>query len=109
MKSNQKQKPVLPERYTLKKFHEHEFRLASYLDIESGIQVINNFLVMSPYCIDDEQCLFIFNDCDLRALKYGTNSTVLLAKRKSNNSNAVTNSKRYLLRIPKAILKQDLN
>lgn len=64
---------------------------------------------MSPYCIDDEQCLFIFNDCDLRALKYGTNSTVLLAKRKSNNTNAVTNSKRYILRIPKVVYKQDLS
>jgi hypothetical protein len=69
LKNQQKQKIPLPEKYEPKKFHEHDFKLSSYIDIGSGIQVISGFLVLSPYCIDDSQDLFIFNDLDLRDQK----------------------------------------
>jgi hypothetical protein len=63
-----KKKKVEQEVFFLERYITHNFELASYLDIETGLKVINNFLVMSQYCIDDCTEMFIFNEHDLKKL-----------------------------------------
>ena len=59
------------EKLPLKRVYMHEFPLTSYLDMEKGINVINQFLVFSPFSLDLQEDMFIVNENSLREFNSG--------------------------------------
>ena len=80
--------------------------MTSYLDVESAIQVISSNLIMSPYCIDDFEDMFIVNDWALKDTKFSHKTH---RSRKTTKPDCFNNAKRYILRIPKVMNIQNMN